>query len=67
MVLFQGPAANTETILRDLESQGRSFEGDYEDYTSSSSSSWVTPETVSNMTWLLRYVADLIEDYSGLV
>ena len=66
MVLFQGPAANTETILRDLESQGRSFEGDYEDYTSSSSS-WVTPETVSNMTWLLRYVADLIEDYSGLV
>ena len=66
MVSFQGPAANTETILRDLESQGRSFEGDYEDYTSSSSS-WVTPETVSNMTWLLRYVADLIEDYSGLV
>ena len=64
--MFQGPAANTETILRDLESQGRSFEGDYEDYTSSSSS-WVTPETVSNMTWLLRYVADLIEDYSGLV
>ena len=53
--------------MRDLESQGRSFEGDYEDYTSSSSSSWVTPETVSNMTWLLRYVADLIEDYSGLV
>ena len=66
MVSFQGPAANTETILRDLESQGRSFEGDYEDYTSSSSP-WVTPETVSNMTWLLRYVADLIEDYSGLV
>ena len=66
MVSFQGPAANTETILRDLESQGRSFEGDYEDYTSSSSS-WVTPETVSNMTWLLRYMADLIEDYSGLV
>ena len=66
MVSFQGPAANTETILRDLESQGRSYEGDYEDYTSSSSS-WVTPETVSNMTWLLRYVADLIEDYSGLV
>ena len=66
MVSFQGPAANTETILRDLESQGRSFEGDYEDYTSSSSS-WVTPETVSNMTWLLRYVADLIEDYSGLL
>ena len=65
MVLFQGPAANTETILRDLESQGRSFEGDYEDDTSSSS--WVTPETVTNMTWLLRYVADLIEDYSGLV
>ena len=66
MVLFQGPAANTETILRDLESQGRSFEGDYEDYTSSSSE-WLTPETVTNMTWLLRYVADLIEDYSGLV
>ena len=64
MVSFQGPAANTETILRDLESQGRSFEGDYEDY---SSSEWVTPETVTNMTWLLRYVADLIEDYSGLV
>ena len=67
MVLFQGPAANTETILRDLESQGRSFEGDYDDYTSSSSSEWLTPETVTNMTWLLRYVADLIEDYSGLV
>ena len=65
MVLFQGPAANTETILRDLESQGRSFEGDYDDY--DYSSSWVTPETVTNMTWLLRYVADLIEDYSGLV
>ena len=66
MVLFQGPAANTETILRDLESQGRSFEGDYDDY-DYSSSEWLTPETVSNMTWLLRYVADLIEDYSGLV
>merc|ERR1711894_34470 len=61
---YQGPPATTTTILKELE-QGRSFDGDYDYYGSGTDDfEWVSSQTLTDMTWMLRYIADWMERYN---
>ena len=64
-IVQQGPAATTTTILKELEQQGRSINEDYDYYGSGTEDfEWVSSQTLTDMTWMLRYIADWMESYN---
>ena len=63
-IVHQGPAATTTTILKELE-QGRSFNEDYDNYGSGPDDfEWISSQTLTDMTWMLRYIADWMDSYN---
>ena len=63
-IVHQGPAATTTTILKELE-QGRSFNEDYDNYGSGPDDfEWISSQTLTDMTWMLRYIADWMNSYN---
>ena len=64
-IVQQGPPATTTTILKELEQQGRSNNADYDYYGSGTEDSeWVSSQTLTDMTWSLRYIADWMDSYN---
>ena len=59
----QAPTATGRTILN----QGRSLDEDYDYYGSGPEDfQWISSQTMTDMTWMLRYIADWMDSYNNM-
>ena len=59
----QAPTATGRTILN----QGRSFDEDYDYYGSGPEDfQWISSQTMTDMSWMLRYIADWMDNYNDV-
>ena len=59
----QAPTATGRTI----QNQGRSFDEDYDYYGSGPEDfQWISSQTMTDMSWMLRYIADWMDNYNNV-